>query len=642
MVRASALKPSSKFFLRKHRKWPVSPYNTRWQQIFNQNQAFQSLKKSLPPPCHLLPTLIYSFKTYNVDPTPEAYHFVLKTLTKTSQFDHIVPVLCQLGKVEKFDTPEHIFSHLIGFYGRWSRTQDAIDLFYRIPKFRCVPSAHSLNALLYVLCGSCECLKLVPEILLRSHVMGIRLEESSFWILVNALCGIGKVGYAIEIMNCMMNNGYGLNVKICGLISLSLCEQKDSECVDVMGFMGEMQILGFCPGMMDYSNVIRVMVKQGRGLDALNVLVKMKEEGIKPDIVCYTMVLHGFIAEGDFKKADQVFDELLVLGLVPDVYTYNVYINGLCKQNKVESGLMMITSMEELGCKPNLITYNILLKAICNSGELRRARNLMREMTLNGVGVNLQTYRIMLDGLFGKGDIEEACVFMEEMFDKVIVHFCSSFDEVIYGLCQRGLVCKAMELLKKMVAKNVAPRSKAWEALLLSSGSEPSLEETTWTEQYGGMIKHDFVSGELGCKPNSFTYNILSKRVRVMLDGLLCKGDVDEACVIVEAMLDKVLIRFCSSFSEVIYGLWPRGLVCKAMELLKKMVDKNVAPREKAREALLLSSGSKPDLKETTWTGLVGPIIALYSTNRGPTLDTNKCLTVVNCPRSFNPSGSTV
>ncbi|KAM1801714.1 hypothetical protein FF1_033046 [Malus domestica] len=450
MVRASALKPSSKFFLRKHRKWPVSPYNTRWQQIFNQNQAFQSLKKSLPPPCHLLPTLIYSFKTYNVDPTPEAYHFVLKTLTKTSQFDHIVPVLCQLEKVEMFDTPEHIFSHLICFYGRWSRTQDAIDLFYRIPKF-------------------------------RSHVMGIRLEESSFWILVSALCGIGKVGYAIEIMNCMMNNGYGLNVKICGLILLSLCEQKDSECVDVMGFMGEMQILGFCPGMMDYSNVIRVMVKQGRGLDALNVLVKMKEEGIKPDIVCYTMVLHGFIAEGDFKKADQVFDELLVLGLVPDVYTYNVYISGLCKQNKVQSGLMMITSMEELGCKPNLITYNILLKAICNSGELRRARNLMREMTLNGVGVNLQTYRIMLDGLFGKGDIEEACVFMEEMLDKVIVHFCSSFDKVIYGLCQRGLVCKAMELLKKMVAKNVAPRSKAWEALLLSSGSEPSLEETTWT-----------------------------------------------------------------------------------------------------------------------------------------------------------------
>lgn len=115
-------------------------------------------------------------------------------------------------------------------------------------------------------------------------------------------------------------------------------------------------------------------------------------------------------------------------------------------------------------------------------------RESLREMTLNGVGVNLQTHRIMLDGLFGKGNIEEACVFMEEMLDKVLVRFCSSFDEVIYGLCQRGLVCKAMELLKKMVDKNVAPGAKAWEALLLSSGSEPSLEETTWTGLVEPMV----------------------------------------------------------------------------------------------------------------------------------------------------------
>ncbi|KAH0995177.1 hypothetical protein GBA52_019041 [Prunus armeniaca] len=389
MVRASALKPSSKFFLRKHRKWPVSPHNTKWHQTFNQNQAFQSLKKSSPPqnqPQHLLSTLIYSFNSYNCEPNPEAYNFVIKTLTKTSQFNDIASVLDRLESVEKFNTPEYIFAHLISFYGQAKTTQDAIDLFYRIPKFR-------------------EGLKMVPEILLRSHIMSIRLEESSFQILVNSLCGIGKVGYAIEIMNCMISYGYGLNVKMCSLILSSLCEQKDSSGFEVLGFVEEMKKLGFCPGMMDYSNVIRYMVKQGRGLDALNVLVKMKVEGIKPDIVCYTMVLHGVIAKGDYENADELFDELLLLGLVPDVYTYNVYVNGLCKQNKVKDGLKMISSMEELG-----------------------------------------------------------------------------FDEVIYGLCRKGSVCKAMELLKKMVDKNVAPGAKAWEALLLSSGSEPGFAETTWTD----------------------------------------------------------------------------------------------------------------------------------------------------------------
>ncbi|XP_050383524.1 pentatricopeptide repeat-containing protein At2g38420, mitochondrial [Argentina anserina] len=485
MVRTSSLTPRSKFFIRKHRKWPVSPYNTKWHKLFNQHQALQTLKQTPPllnPPQTLLSSLLHSFNTFNCDPTPQAYNFVLKTLTRTSQFAQIPSVLDRLESVEKFHPPESIFSNLIRFYGTANRIGNAIDVFYRIPKFRCDPSAVSLNSLLYVLCGSSEGLKMVPQILMKSRAMGIRLEESSFRILITALCGMGKVGYAIEIMKCMISNGYDLDVKICSLVLASLCEQKGLGGLEVVGFVEEMKNkVGFCPGMMDYSNVIRFLVKQGKGLDALGVLGKMKVEGMKPDIVCYTMVLYGVIENGDYKNADKVFDELLVLGLVPDVYTYNVYINGLCKQNNVEAGIKMINCMKELGCKPNLITYNLLLKALCKKGELSRVRELVSEMSLNGVGVNLQTHRIMLDGLFCNGDVDEACVFMEEMLDKFLCGRCSAYDDVIYGLCQRGLISKAMDLLQKMVDKNVVPEARAWEAVLLSSGTGPCLVETTWT-----------------------------------------------------------------------------------------------------------------------------------------------------------------
>ncbi|XP_004305097.1 PREDICTED: pentatricopeptide repeat-containing protein At2g38420, mitochondrial-like [Fragaria vesca subsp. vesca] len=488
MVRTSSLTPRSKFFVRKHRKWPVSPYNTKWHKLFNQHQALQTLKHSpLNPPQTLLSTLIHSFNTFNCDPTPEAYNFVLKTLFKTSQLSHIPSVLDRLESIEKFHPPESIFANLIRFYGSANRVEDAIDVFCRIPKFRCDPSAVSLNSLLYVLCGSSEGLKMVPQVLMNSRAMGIRLEESSFRILISALCRIGSVGYAIEIMKCMISNGYDLDVKICSLVLSSLCEQKGVGGLEVVGFVEEMKKVGFCPGMLDYSNVIRCLVKQGKGLDALRVLCKMKVEGMKPDIVCYTMVLYGVIANGDYKNADKVFDELLVLGLVPDVYTYNVYINGLCNQNNVEAGIKMITCMDELGCRPNLITYNLLLKALCKNEELSRARELVSEMTLNGVGVNLQTHIIMLDGLFCKGDVDEACIFMEEMLDKFMCRRCSAYDDVIYGLCQRGLVCKAMDLLLKMVDKNVVPGARAWEALLLSSGTGPCLVENTWTNLVNPM-----------------------------------------------------------------------------------------------------------------------------------------------------------
>ena len=101
--------------------------------------------------------------------------------------------------------------------------------------------------------------------------MNVRLEESSFRILITALCRFGKVGYAVEILNFMRRDGCDVvDMRICSLILSSMCEQK-----------------------------------KGLGSGDLN----------------------GIIKEGEYEKADELFDELLVLGLVPDVHTYNVYIN---------------------------------------------------------------------------------------------------------------------------------------------------------------------------------------------------------------------------------------------------------------------------------------------------------------------------
>ncbi|KAF4378993.1 hypothetical protein F8388_022080 [Cannabis sativa] len=480
-------------FLRKHRKWPISPYKTKWHQTFNQSQALQTLKRSLllihnnnNNHNNLLSLLIHSFNSYNCHPTPEAYHFLIKTLIRTPlSFDHIPPILDRIELVENFETPEYIFVELIRFYGCSGRFEEAVDVFCNIPSFRCVPSALSLNSLLLVLCRRNQGLKLVPCVLMKSRVLNIRLEESSFRILISALCRFGKVGYAVEILNCMIRDGFDVDMRIFSLILSSMCEQKKgfgSGDFGVLSFLESMRKVGFCPGMIDYAKVIKVLVKERRGLDALDVLNQIKAARMKPDIVCYTMVLNGVIMEGEYDKADELFDELLVLGLVPDVYTYNVYINGLCKQNNVKGGLDVLLRMEKLGCKPNLITYNVILKALCKFGKLDQAKELLSEMSLNGVGADLQTHRIMLDGLFGKGEIDEACVLMEEMLDKCLCFYCSTYDEIISGLCQRGLVCKALDLVEKMACKNVAPRLRSWEAIVLAFSDKLSLPEAVWTD----------------------------------------------------------------------------------------------------------------------------------------------------------------
>ncbi|XP_065854151.1 pentatricopeptide repeat-containing protein At2g38420, mitochondrial [Euphorbia lathyris] len=419
-------------------------------------------------PHHLLFSLINSFRIYNCEPTPQAYHFLIQTLTNNSLLRHLPPVLYHLENMEKFETPESIFAHLIQIYGRANQIHDALDLFYRVPMFRCVPSVYLLNTLLSVLFSTSEGLKLVPQVLLKSRAMNIRLEDSTFLLLIEALCRIKKVGYAVEIFHSMLNDGFCIDTKICSLLLSSLCEQVEvSNNVEVMGFLGELMRLGFCPGMVDYTNIIRFLVRRRMGMDAFDVLNQMKSDGIKPDIVCYTMVLDGLIEKGSYSKADEVFDELLVYGLIPDFYTYSVYIKGLCKQGNIEAGIKMVASMEELGCQPNCITYNILLNALFKSGEISRGWEVVREMRSKGIELGLETYKIMIDGLISNGNIIEACALLEECLDKDLWTESLRFDRIICGLCQVSARDKAFELVERMVCKNMFPGVRAWEALVV-------------------------------------------------------------------------------------------------------------------------------------------------------------------------------
>lgn len=366
--------------------------------------------------------------------------------------------------------------------------EDAVDIFFRIPNFRCVPSVFSLNALLYVLCKRREGILMVPQILLKSLAMNLRLEESSFRILVAALCGIKKHVYAIRMLNNMLNDGYAVDGRMCSFILSSLCQQKGLSGDDVLRFMEETRKLGFYPGRVDCNNVIRFLVKEGMVMDALGVFDQMKTDGIKPDTVTYTLVLNGVITDGDYEKADDVFDEMLVLGVVPDIHAFNVYINGLCKQNNIKEGVKMLASMRELGCKPDSVSYNMLLEGMSKIGDLSGMRQLVRGMQLMGVQWNWETYRIMLGGLVGKGEIDQSCILLEEMLDRYSAHWCSTFDELVCELCKRGLVCKALQLVNKMVSKTIAPGARAWEALLGSV--ELSFAETILTELVNPLPMH--------------------------------------------------------------------------------------------------------------------------------------------------------
>ncbi|KAL2899988.1 hypothetical protein RDABS01_025070 [Bienertia sinuspersici] len=481
------LKPSSSikipnFFLRKKRKWIRSPYKTRWHYLFNQQQALQTLKRSclsstpdsivsqspLKTPSYLLNCLINSFDSYQCDPTPTAYDFVIKTLIQKSQFNELNHVLSHLQNVEKMETPEWVFVDLIRVYGENGMINEAIDLFFRMPKFRCVPTVLSLNSLLFVLCRNRECLRIIPQLILKSSVMNIRMEESSYSILINALCRIGRIDFAIKLLNCMIFDEFDPDGKLYSMVLSSLCRQKDVTVTsfEVLGVWEDMKRGGFNPGKGDFCNVIKFLGRQGKGKDAFDVLCEMKRERIKPDIMSYTMALYGLVEEREFSRVEELFDEILIVGLVPNLFTYNVYIKSLCEQKKADDAYTMISCIEELGCQPNLITYNTVLEAFCKVRELTRVREVWSEMKRKSIEVDHHSYSLMIDALLIGGEAIEACKMLEEMLFKSFLPLFSIYDKIIHTLCQEGLTSEALHTLQLVSSHDVLPGSLSWKALV--------------------------------------------------------------------------------------------------------------------------------------------------------------------------------
>lgn len=463
-VRFKSSSPKSKrknnplnLYLRKNRKWPLSSHNAKYQEKFNQQEALRALKQSVSSlsPTHLLSSLINSFTMYNCNPTPLAYHFVIKTLVKSSQWQELSLVLDHLEKVEIFETPEVIFIDLIEAYGNFNKIQEAVDIFFKIPNFRCNPSVESLNCLLLVLCDK-GWLEMVPEIVLKSHTMSIRIEESSYCILIKALCRINKVNHAFGLLIYMIDDGFELDERMCSLILSALCRQGDLSVDAFTGYLEEMKAYGFCPGRLDLCNVIRFLLKNGKGMDALNVLDQMKVDGIKPDVFCYTMVLDGVISEGEYAKADELFDEMLVLGVVPDLCTYNVYVGGLFKQRNIDAGLDMLACIEDVGCKPDVVTYNGILRALCESGELKALKEVVNLMRSKGVQHDLKTYEIMIAGMIRQGEIREACNLLQEMMEKGLEPQSSTFFRLLPTFDLTGPGSKELEVFREITVGSVA------------------------------------------------------------------------------------------------------------------------------------------------------------------------------------------
>ncbi|KAK1312001.1 Pentatricopeptide repeat-containing protein [Acorus calamus] len=325
MQRITSLRSTTRSLRRRRNHWPLRPTNSQL--------ALETLKRSIAgddnPKHGFLSVLIDSYKTHHCSPNPIAYSLTIQSLARRSLFRHLEPVLNHLESSERFEIDECAFVELILRYGKAGMHKEAVDVFLRMPRFRCAPTSASLDALLRVLCASAEGLALVGDVLVNASDMRVRLAGSSFGILIGALCHVGKVGAAIELLGQMEVHDCEPDAGMYSSILHSLCEHSD-----LRAWWGSWS---------------KCVARESRRTGG-----------------------NGFASVGDFQKVDEVFDEILVTGLTPNVFTYNAYINGLCKKGDIDGARDMLACMVKAGCEADVVTYNTIVAACGRPGIWER------------------------------------------------------------------------------------------------------------------------------------------------------------------------------------------------------------------------------------------------------------------------------
>lgn len=286
----------------------------------------------------------------------------------------------------------------------------------------------------------------------------------------------------------------------------------------------------------------RIRVKTQPEINAFNLLL---------DALCKCCLAED--AEGLFKRVKNK--------VKPDANTYNVMFFGWCRVRNPTRGMKVLEEMIQLGHTPDSFTYITAIDSFCRAGMVNEAAELFEFMRTKGSTMSsptAKTYAIMIGALVRNNRMDECFKLLEDMINSGCLPDVSTFKELIEGMCSAGKIDEAYRFLREMGNKGYPPDIVTYNCFLKVLCENKNSEEAL--RLYERMI-------EAGCFPSVQTHNMLismffemgdpdgafetwyemDKRgcaqdvdtYIVMIDGLFGCNKVEDACFLIEDIVNK-------------------------------------------------------------------------------------------------------
>lgn len=306
----------------------------------------------------------------------------------------------------------------------------------------------------------------------------------TYTALVGSLCKLGKVHEVYDLVGKMENEGVTFDVVfysswICGFISGGFLEE-------MLRKKSEMIRKGIRPDSISYTIMIDGFSKLGDVEKAVGFLKKMMNDGIEPNSVTFTAIMLGFCEKGKMEEASSVFEMVGSLGIEVDEFMYATLINGYCKKGVFDLVFNLLDEMEKRGISPSIVTYNTVMNGLCKFGRTCEADEIskgihgdtitystllhgyIKEENIAGIlktkerleeaGVCLDVVmcNVLIKALFMVGAIEDVYALYKEMQEKQMSADSVTYCTMIVGYCKVGRIHEALEIFNDFRSTTVS------------------------------------------------------------------------------------------------------------------------------------------------------------------------------------------
>lgn len=466
----------------------------------------------------------------------------------------------------KYPFGNFVCSSVISGFCKIGKPEIGIDFFYNARNSGVLrPNLVCYTALVDALCRSGrvdEVCNLVNEM----QKVGIRFDVVFFtcWI-----CGYIREGDVVEMFR---KNEQMLEKQITGdVVSYTALIDgfsKEWSVEKAGGILAKMRKEGLEPNIITYTTIMLGFCRKGKLEEAVRLLRMIEDMGILLDEFMYATLIYGACRKGNYDLVFNLLDEMEKKGIGPGTVTYNIVINGLCKVGRTSdadniskgmvedivtyttllNGFIREESLEgisltkrrlyEAGLALDVVIYHILMKAAFLVGTFEDAYALYKEMEDMGLMPNAFTYCILIDGFCKVSRIDQALKIFDD-FRKTSISSAACYNCIIHGLCKKGMVDIAMDLLLELIQKD----------LPLDLGIPMMLMKATFREGSAEKVL-DLISRIQKLQPESYSF-VCNEAIH-----LFCKrGFPDLACDVYMMMRWRNLAVTSTSYFLILKGL---------------------------------------------------------------------------------------